>query len=86
MWASQLQARYALFNPDAARPAQRVYVGNLPPGTTDPAMRAALNEVMVAAGGCAGPGFPVTACKLYPVRFSPFSLRRGGAGRGWEGL
>ena len=29
-WAAQLQARYQVFNPDAARPAKRVYVGNLP--------------------------------------------------------
>jgi hypothetical protein len=30
-WAAQLQARYQMFSPDAARPAKRVYVGNLPP-------------------------------------------------------
>jgi hypothetical protein len=34
-WASQLQARYQLFNPDAARPAKRVYVGNLPVGISE---------------------------------------------------
>ena len=33
-WAAQLQARYQVFNPDAARPAKRVYVGNLPPQVT----------------------------------------------------
>ena len=26
-WAGQIQARYQLFNPDAARPARRIYVG-----------------------------------------------------------
>ena len=34
-WASQIQARYQLFNPDAARPARRIYVGGLSPETTD---------------------------------------------------
>ena len=34
-WASQIQARYQMFNPDAARPARRIYVGGLPPDTED---------------------------------------------------
>ena len=34
-WAAQIQARYQMFNPDAARPARRIYVGGLPPETTD---------------------------------------------------
>lgn len=34
-WAAQLQARYQMFNPDAARPARRIYVGGLPPDTAD---------------------------------------------------
>ena len=29
-WAAQLQARYQMFNPDASRPAKRIYIGNLP--------------------------------------------------------
>ena len=34
-WAGQIQARYQLFNPDAARPARRIYVGGLNQDTTD---------------------------------------------------
>ena len=34
-WAAQIQARYQMFNPDAARPARRIYVGGLPPNTAD---------------------------------------------------
>lgn len=30
-----MQARYQMFNPDAARPARRIYVGGLPPDTED---------------------------------------------------
>ena len=33
--AAQVQARYQLHNPDAARPARRIYVGGLPPDTVD---------------------------------------------------
>ena len=33
--AVQVQARYQLHNPDAARPARRIYVGGLPPDTVD---------------------------------------------------
>ena len=31
----QMQSRYNAFNPDAIRPARRVYVGGLPPTATD---------------------------------------------------
>ena len=34
-WAAQIQARYQMFNPDAARPARRIYVGGLPPDPAD---------------------------------------------------
>ena len=34
-WAAQIQARYQMFNPDAARPARRIYVGGLPASTED---------------------------------------------------
>ncbi len=34
-WAGQIQARYQLFNPDAARPARRIYVGGLSTDTSD---------------------------------------------------
>lgn len=34
-WASQIQARYQMFNPDAARPARRIYVGGLPPDSEE---------------------------------------------------
>lgn len=64
-WAAQLQARYQLFNPDAARPAKRVYVGNLPSNVTEAELRQAVNELMVQSGGTAAPGFPITSCKLY---------------------
>ena len=61
------QARYQLFNPDAARPAKRVYVGNLPATVGEGELRQAVNELMVACGGTAAPGFPITSCKLYQV-------------------
>ncbi|PSC72366.1 splicing factor U2AF 50 kDa subunit [Micractinium conductrix] len=64
-WAAQLQARYQLFNPDAARPAKRVYVGNLPANVSEAELRQAINELMVQTGGTAAPGFPITSCKLY---------------------
>ena len=31
----QVQNRYQVHNPDAARPARRIYVGGLPPDTVD---------------------------------------------------
>lgn len=65
-WAAQLQARYQLFNPDAARPAKRVYVGNLPAVITEAELRQAINELMVQIGATAMPGFPITSVKLYP--------------------
>lgn len=34
-WASQILARYQMVNPDAAKPPRRIYVGGLPPGTTE---------------------------------------------------
>ena len=34
-WASQIQERYQMFNPDAARPARRIYVGGLPPDSEE---------------------------------------------------
>lgn len=64
-WAAQLQARYQLFNPDAARPAKRVYVGNLPASVSEAELRQTINELMVQTGGTASPGFPITSCKLY---------------------
>lgn len=64
-WAGQLQARYQLFNPDAARPAKRVYVGNLPSNVSEADLRQAVNELMVQTGGTAAPGYPITSCKLY---------------------
>ena len=34
-WSAQVQARYQMFNPEAIRPARRIYVGGLPNGTTE---------------------------------------------------
>ena len=34
-WASQILARYQMVNPDAAKPPRRIYIGGLPPGTTE---------------------------------------------------
>lgn len=67
-WAAQLQARYTLFSPDAARPAKRVYIGNLPTDTTEQDLRQFINDVMVRSGGCSQTGFPVLSCKFYLVR------------------
>lgn len=64
-WAAQLQARYQVFNPDAARPAKRVYIGNLPAAISEAELRQAVNELMVQIGGTAMPGFPITSVKLY---------------------
>lgn len=64
-WAAQLQARYTLFSPDAARPAKRVYVGNLPMDVTEQELRQFMNDMMVRCGGCSLAGFPVISCKLY---------------------
>jgi hypothetical protein len=38
-WAAQVQARYQMFNAEAARPARRIYVGGLPAGTQEVACR-----------------------------------------------
>ncbi|KAK9830796.1 hypothetical protein WJX74_007599 [Apatococcus lobatus] len=64
-WAGQIQARYQLFNPDAARPARRIYVGGLSQDTTDAELRQFLNELMVKTGGVASSGFPIASCKIY---------------------
>jgi hypothetical protein len=66
-WAAQLQARYQMFAPDAARPAKRVYIGNLPPEITEAELRQGVNDIMVKCGGICMAGFPITSCKLYPV-------------------
>ncbi len=34
-WSAQVQARYQMFNPEAIRPARRIYVGGLPGGTSE---------------------------------------------------
>ena len=34
-WSAQVQARYQMFNPEAIRPARRIYVGGLPSGTSE---------------------------------------------------
>lgn len=34
-WAQQVQARYQMFNAEAARPARRIYVGGLPASTQE---------------------------------------------------
>ena len=34
-WASQILARYQMVNPDAAKPPRRIYIGGLPPATTE---------------------------------------------------
>jgi hypothetical protein len=74
-----------MFSPDAARPAKRVYIGNLPPEMSqelvDIDLRNAINELMAQIGGVMGEGPAVTSCKLYPVSilinkttFSPSKL------------
>lgn len=57
-----------MFAPDAARPAKRVYVGNLPEKITESELRQGINDLMVKCGGVCMSGFPITSCKLYPVR------------------
>jgi hypothetical protein len=78
VWMAQLQSRYQMYNPDLMRPAKRVYVGNLPPNIGEAELRGLLNEMMVNSNGCAQPGFPITSCKLYPVR-RPRAFFLGGA-------
>jgi hypothetical protein len=60
-----------MFSPDAARPAKRVYIGNLPPEMNeelvDTDLRNAINELMAQIGGVMGEGPAVASCKLYPV-------------------
>ncbi|KAK9901213.1 hypothetical protein WJX75_000532 [Coccomyxa subellipsoidea] len=71
-WAAQIQARYQMFNPDAARPARRIYVGGLPPETTDADLRQYINELMVSTGGCASTGYPIASCKIYTEKSYAF--------------
>eukprot|EP00891_Asterochloris_glomerata_P006026 jgi/Astpho2/6026/e_gw1.00084.73.1_t len=60
-----MQSRYNAFNPDAIRPARRVYVGGLPPTATDVRLRQFINEMMMRTGGAVSPGYPITSCKVY---------------------
>lgn len=64
-WASQILARYQMVNPDAAKPPRRIYVGGLPAGTTEAALRQFINEVMIRTGAVAAAGFPIITCKVY---------------------
>ncbi|DBB00532.1 TPA: hypothetical protein ACH3X3_002231 [Trebouxia sp. C0006] len=64
-WAGQLLARYQMANPDASRPPRRIYVGGLPAGTTEAALRQFINEVMIRTGAVASAGFPISNCKVY---------------------
>ncbi len=52
-WSAQVQARYQMFNPEAIRPARRIYVGGLPNGTTEARTACAvlLTLQMCAQGG-----------------------------------
>lgn len=34
-WAAGIAARYSAYNPEIVRPAKRVYIGGLPPDTSD---------------------------------------------------
>ncbi|KAK9829508.1 hypothetical protein WJX72_006260 [[Myrmecia] bisecta] len=71
-WAHHVQARYQMFNPEAARPARRIYIGNLPPDTTEVELRRHVNDLMVKSGGAAAAGFPVSSCKIYAERAYAF--------------
>ncbi|KAL6768764.1 hypothetical protein ACKKBF_B16105 [Auxenochlorella protothecoides x Auxenochlorella symbiontica] len=66
-WMDQLLARYQLVNPDAARPAKRIYIGNLPATTHEAELRHFINNLISQVKGCAGPGYPIISCKLFPM-------------------
>ena len=70
--SAAVQARYALFNPELARPARRVYVGGLPMGATEAELRAHFNSLLALSGAAAAPGAPLTACRVYPDRAYAF--------------
>lgn len=67
-WAQQVQARYQMFNAEAARPARRIYVGGLPAGTQELELRQYVSDLLIKTGGAAAPGFPINSCKLYPEK------------------
>lgn len=50
--AGQIQARYQMFNPDAARPARRIYVGGLPPSTQDVRVLLLVACSLLSKGSC----------------------------------
>ncbi|KAL0033630.1 hypothetical protein WJX79_008751 [Trebouxia sp. C0005] len=52
-------------NPGASRPPRRIYVGGLPAGTTEAALRQFINEVMIRTSAVASAGFPISNCKVY---------------------
>jgi hypothetical protein len=79
-WAAQVQARYQMFNAEAARPARRIYVGGLPAGTQEVAPSMAcmqvfvvclldLCAVLVVLGQCPGSSLIPGLCSLH-WRFS----------------
>ena len=70
--SAAVQARYALFNPELARPARRVYVGGLPMGATEAELRSHFNSLLALSGAAAAPGAPITACRVYPDRAYAF--------------
>lgn len=70
--SAAVQARYALFNPELARPARRVYIGGLPMGATEAELRAHFNSLLALSGAAAAPGAPITACRVYPERAYAF--------------
>lgn len=71
-WSVQVQARYHMYNPEAARPARRVYFGGLPPDTQELELRQYVNDILVKIGGSIAPGLPINSCKLYPEKSFAF--------------
>ncbi|KAG2493229.1 hypothetical protein HYH03_008645 [Edaphochlamys debaryana] len=63
-WLASVHAKVQAANPSAINNYKRLYVGNLPPNTTEDELKAFLHGLMVRTGANAAPGNSILSCKL----------------------
>ncbi|KAG2427364.1 hypothetical protein HXX76_012558 [Chlamydomonas incerta] len=63
-WLAGVHAKVQAANPSAINNYKRLYVGNLPPHTTEEDLKAFLHGLMVRTGANAAPGNAILSCKL----------------------
>ncbi|GIL64359.1 hypothetical protein Vafri_18335, partial [Volvox africanus] len=63
-WLAGVHAKVQATNPSAINNYKRLYVGNLPPNTTEEELKQFLHNLMLRTGANAAPGNAILSCKL----------------------